>query len=123
MGPRLTRRAALRDRAGRACELLGTTSPATSRSSSWRRPPASVATASRGSSAAYGLPPHRFQLAQRIRVARRLLERGVAAGDVAQQTGFFDQSHPYRHRRRWDDAWPLGAAVRSHVQDARPIET
>ena len=35
--------------------------------------------------AAFGLPPHRFVLAQRIRAARRLLERGVAPGEVAQR--------------------------------------
>jgi AraC-like DNA-binding protein len=50
--------------------------------------------------AAYGVPPHRFQVAQRIRVARRLLERGVAVAEVAHATGFFDQSHLHRHFRR-----------------------
>jgi len=49
---------------------------------------------------AYGMPPHRFQLAHRIRVARRMLERGSAVADVAQATGFFDQSHLHRHFRR-----------------------
>jgi AraC-like DNA-binding protein len=70
--------------------------------------------------AAYGLPPHRFQLAQRIRVARRLLERGVAVGEVAQQTGFFDQSHLHRHFRRTLGMTPrrYADAVRSDVQDA-----
>jgi AraC-like DNA-binding protein len=50
--------------------------------------------------AAYGMPPHRFQLAQRIRMARQMLERGVAIAEVAQATGFFDQSHLHRHFRR-----------------------
>jgi AraC-like DNA-binding protein len=50
--------------------------------------------------AAYGVPPHRFQLAQRIGAARRMLERGVAVAEVAQATGFFDQSHLHRHFRR-----------------------
>jgi AraC-like DNA-binding protein len=49
---------------------------------------------------AYDMPPHRFQLAHRIRVARRMLERGVAVAEVAQATGFFDQSHLHRHFRR-----------------------
>ena len=49
---------------------------------------------------AYGMPPHRFQLAHRIREARRMLERGVAVAEVAQATGFFDQSHLHRHFRR-----------------------
>jgi AraC-like DNA-binding protein len=50
--------------------------------------------------AAYGLPPHRFQVADRIRTARQMLERGVALAEVAQATGFFDQSHLHRHFRR-----------------------
>jgi AraC-like DNA-binding protein len=50
--------------------------------------------------AAYGMPPHRYQLAQRIGVARRMLERGVAVAEVAHATGFFDQSHLHRHFRR-----------------------
>jgi AraC-like DNA-binding protein len=49
---------------------------------------------------AYDMPPHRFQLAHRIRIARRMLERGVAIAEVAQATGFFDQSHLHRHFRR-----------------------
>jgi AraC-like DNA-binding protein len=50
--------------------------------------------------AAYGMPPHRFQLANRIDVARRMLEHGVGVAEVAQATGFFDQSHLHRHFRR-----------------------
>lgn len=70
--------------------------------------------------AAYGLPPHRFVLAQRIRAARRLLERGVAPAEVAAQTGFFDQSHLHRHFRRTLGMTPgaYAAALRSDVQDA-----
>jgi AraC-like DNA-binding protein len=71
--------------------------------------------------AAFGLPPHRFALAQRIRAARRLLERGVRPGEVAQQTGFFDQSHLHRHFTRTLGMTPgaYAAALRSDVQDAR----
>jgi AraC-like DNA-binding protein len=70
--------------------------------------------------AAYGLPPHRFVLAQRIRAARRLLERGVAPAEVAAQTGFFDQSHLHRHFTRTLGMTPgaYAAALRSDVQDA-----
>jgi AraC-like DNA-binding protein len=50
--------------------------------------------------AAYGMPPHRFQLAYRIGVARRMLERGVPVAEVALETGFFDQSHLHRHFRK-----------------------
>jgi AraC-like DNA-binding protein len=49
---------------------------------------------------AYDMPPHRFQLAHRIRIARQMLERGVAISEVAQATGFVDQSHLHRHFRR-----------------------
>ncbi len=70
--------------------------------------------------AAYGLPPHRFVLAQRLRAARRLLERGVAPAAVAAQTGFFDQSHLHRHFTRTLGMTPAAyaAALRSDVQDA-----
>jgi AraC-like DNA-binding protein len=75
--------------------------------------------------AAYGLPPHRFVLAQRIRAARRLLERGAAPGEVAAQTGFFDQSHLHRHFTRTLGMTPgaYAAALRSDVQDARRVKT
>jgi AraC-like DNA-binding protein len=50
--------------------------------------------------AAFGVAPHRFQLAHRIGAARRMLERGVPVAEVAQATGFFDQSHLHRHFSR-----------------------
>jgi AraC-like DNA-binding protein len=70
--------------------------------------------------AAYGLPPHRFVVAQRIRAARRLLERGVTPAEVAARTGFFDQSHLHRHFTRTLGMTPAAyaAALRSDVQDA-----
>jgi transcriptional regulator GlxA family with amidase domain len=59
---------------------------------------------------AFGLPPHGLQLAQRIRLARRMLERGVAVADVAHATGFFDQSHLHRHFRATLGMTPAGYA-------------
>jgi AraC-like DNA-binding protein len=50
--------------------------------------------------AAFGVPPHAFQIGQRVMLARRLLERGVRATDVAPAAGFTDQSHLHRHFRR-----------------------
>jgi AraC-like DNA-binding protein len=47
-----------------------------------------------------GLPPHAFQVAHRIRKARRLLEAGETIADVAAATGFADQSHLHRHFQR-----------------------
>ena len=52
------------------------------------------------------MPPHRFQLAQRVRLARRLLERGVPIAAVAAATGFADQSHLHRHFKRGLDLTP-----------------
>ena len=41
----------------------------------------------------YGLPPHEFQLQQRIQLARRLLASGMSIAEVAAEAGFADQSH------------------------------
>jgi AraC-like DNA-binding protein len=49
---------------------------------------------------ALGAPPHALQVAQRVELARRLLERGVQPAQAAQESGFFDQSHLNRHFRR-----------------------
>ena len=51
-------------------------------------------------SAAIGVPPHAYQVALRVNLARRLLERGQRATDVAGLAGFADQSHLNRHFRR-----------------------
>jgi AraC-like DNA-binding protein len=61
---------------------------------------------------ATGMPPHRYQLAQRIRLARRMLERGVPIAAVAAATGFVDQSHLHRHFRRGLDLTPREYARR-----------
>jgi AraC-like DNA-binding protein len=50
--------------------------------------------------AAVGVPPHAYQVALRVNLARRLLERGERATDVAGLAGFVDQSHLNRHFRR-----------------------
>lgn len=47
-----------------------------------------------------GLPPHAFQIAHRLRRARRLLETGHTPAEAAAWTGFTDQSHLHRHFRR-----------------------
>lgn len=44
-------------------------------------------------SAAYGLPPHRYQLALRIMHAKTCLLQGAPIAEVASATGFSDQSH------------------------------
>jgi AraC-like DNA-binding protein len=70
-----------------------------------------------------GLPPHRYQVAQRVRLARALLEQGHAPGAAAALAGFTDQSHLHRHFRRALGITPgryaaLTAAARTNVQDA-----
>jgi AraC-like DNA-binding protein len=47
-----------------------------------------------------GVPPHTFQIGQRVARARRLLEAGNPPSAVATLTGFVDQSHLHRHFRR-----------------------
>jgi AraC-like DNA-binding protein len=47
-----------------------------------------------------GVPPHTFQIGQRVMQARRLLETGRGAAEVAAITGFVDQSHLHRHFTR-----------------------
>jgi AraC-like DNA-binding protein len=49
--------------------------------------------------AAVGVPPHTYQVALRVNLARRLLERGERATQVASLAGFVDQSHLNRHFR------------------------
>ncbi|PLQ01283.1 helix-turn-helix transcriptional regulator [Cupriavidus pauculus] len=50
--------------------------------------------------ARFGMTPHAFQIDIRIQHARRLLRRGDAPADVAQQLGFADQSHFHRAFRQ-----------------------
>jgi AraC-like DNA-binding protein len=73
----------------------------------------------------YGMPPHAFQIAQRVNRARRLLEAGVPAGEAAAMAGFFDQSHMHRHFRRRMGLTPreyaaaAGRRPRDFVQESR----
>ena len=47
-----------------------------------------------------GLAPYEYLTYLRVSRARELLRGGVAAGDVAQRVGFYDQSQLHRHFRR-----------------------
>lgn len=49
---------------------------------------------------AFGVAPHAFQVAQRVKAARRHLEAGQPPAEVAALVGFHDQSHLNRHFRR-----------------------
>ena len=51
----------------------------------------------RGFSRAYGLPPHAWQLQERVRRAQTLLCAGLSPAEAAAELGFADQSHLTRH--------------------------
>jgi AraC-like DNA-binding protein len=61
----------------------------------------------------FGLPPHAFQLQQRINVAKRMLADRVAVIQVASELGFTDQSHFTKKFKVF-----VGATPRQY-QDAR----
>ncbi|MBQ4861618.1 AraC family transcriptional regulator [Pseudoalteromonas sp. MMG013] len=48
----------------------------------------------------FGLPPHKYQIQARLRMAKRLLRQGRNQLDVALTCGFHDQSHFHRHFKR-----------------------
>ena len=70
--------------------------------------------------AAYGLPPHRFVLAQRVAPRGGCSSAASRPARSPQQTGFFDQSHLHRHFTRTLGMTPgaYAAVLRSDVQDA-----
>lgn len=41
----------------------------------------------------FGLPPHAYQLQQRVLEVKRLIEHGFLVADIAMECGFTDQSH------------------------------
>lgn len=65
--------------------------------------------------AAYGVPPHAYQLQLRVDDAGRRLGRGEGIADVALATGFADQSHLTRHFKRLTGMTP--ARYRKNVQE------
>lgn len=54
----------------------------------------------------FGMPPHRFQLALRVELARRMLAEGLPGSEVAQRAGFADQSHLIRCFKRMTGTTP-----------------
>jgi AraC-like DNA-binding protein len=48
----------------------------------------------------FGLPPHMYQIQSRIRLAKKLIQKGSKMMDVALDSGFHDQSHFHRHFKR-----------------------
>lgn len=68
-----------------------------------------------------GMPPHAYLTHLRVARARRLLERGVRASDVASQVGFYDQSQLNRHFRRIVGTTPARHAS-ARLQWAKALE-
>jgi AraC-like DNA-binding protein len=60
-----------------------------------------------------GLPPHAYLNQVRVRLARRLLDGGMAPAEVAAEVGFADQAHLTRHFKRVMGV-PPGAYQREH---------
>ena len=54
----------------------------------------------------YGVTPYAYRLNCRIEHARKLLQQGIEIGDVAQMSGFFDQSHFHRHFKAMTSTTP-----------------
>ena len=65
-----------------------------------------------------GLPPHAYLNQLRVRLARRLLDSGVAPAEVAAEVGFADQAHLTRHFKRVMGV-PPGAYQRERGSVAR----
>jgi AraC-like DNA-binding protein len=72
----------------------------------------------RAFSAAFGLPPHAYQIQLRIMRAKELVMGGMPLKAVAAETGFADQSHLGRHFRRLTGLSP--AAYRGAGPAASP---
>jgi AraC-like DNA-binding protein len=67
-----------------------------------------------------GLPPHRYQLQVRVARAKALLLQGLPISQVAQATGFADQSHLTRHFKRLVQVTPgrYHLYQRKNIQDS-----
>lgn len=48
----------------------------------------------------YGLPPHAYQIQQRLQQGKILLQQGYKVAEVAVRIGFYDQSHFHRHFKK-----------------------
>jgi transcriptional regulator GlxA family with amidase domain len=66
---------------------------------------------------ATGMTPHTYVLDVRIKRARQLLHQGQAIAQVAQATGFVDQSHFHKQFKRILGVTP--GQYRKFLQDPR----
>jgi AraC-like DNA-binding protein len=63
----------------------------------------------------YGLPPHAFQLAVRIAMARSMVADGLSGTEIAHSLGFSDHAHLIRQFKRWQGV-PPGSFTRKIVR-------
>lgn len=54
----------------------------------------------------YGLPPHAYQIQQRLRKSKLLLKQGEKVVNVAADVGFYNQSHFHRHFKKANGVTP-----------------
>lgn len=54
----------------------------------------------------YGVPPHAYQIQQRLQQSKTLLKQGQKVIQVANQVGFYDQSHFHRHFKKANGITP-----------------
>jgi len=45
----------------------------------------------------FGLPPHAYQIQQRIKLAKQFIRQGKTLVSTSLELGFHDQSHFHRH--------------------------
>ena len=69
-----------------------------------------------------GVPPHVFRTQRRVEMARRLVRRGTPLSEVAQVTGFTDQSHFTNTFKLYTGATPGQYAARP-APSSRPSRT
>lgn len=58
----------------------------------------------------FGLPPHAYQIQQRLQKSKTLLRLGGKVIDVATDIGFYDQSHFHRHFKKANGITPRNYA-------------
>jgi len=62
----------------------------------------------------FGFPPHAYQVQSRLHYAIRLMKQGHSLSDIAQESGFHDQSHLHRHFKR-----AMGVTPKQYIKSLR----
>ena len=70
-----------------------------------------------------GVPPHRYICRLRVERAQALLREGMPPAIVANEAGFFDQSHLSRHFRSACGMTPRQYLSQARSRDTRPARS